>query len=100
VSLISYHDHAPQRIPSLLRVRINNDALLAHLKTMHAQTRGEQGCPGIWRELHACGIRVVSQRVRKLMQLPGQCVAGKPVRIAQGRASARCAVCDASSGDG
>jgi putative transposase len=52
-------------------VRMSNEALLAHIKSIHAEVRGEYGWPRITKELNARGFRVGKERVRKLMQLHG-----------------------------
>lgn len=50
---------------------MSNDALLAHIKAIHAQVKGEYGWPRMWKELLARGIRVGKERVRKLMAQHG-----------------------------
>ena len=50
---------------------LSEDALLAHILSIHAQVKGEYGWPRIWKELLARGIRVGKERVRKLMKLHG-----------------------------
>ena len=49
------------------RSRVSDDAVLAHIKAIHAQVRGEYGWPRMWKELLARGVRVGKERVRKLM---------------------------------
>lgn len=46
---------------------MSDDALLAHIKSIHAEVKGEYGWPRVWKELVARGIRVGKERVRKLM---------------------------------
>lgn len=53
------------------RRSISNDALLVHIRAVHAETKGEYGWPRVWKELLARGVRVGKERVRKLMQLHG-----------------------------
>jgi putative transposase len=48
--------------------RISDDALLVHIKAVHAEVKQEYGWPRIWKELVARGIRVGKERVRTLMQ--------------------------------
>ncbi len=48
--------------------RISDEALLVHIKAIHAQVKQEYGWPKMWKELVARGIRVGKERVRKLMQ--------------------------------
>ncbi|PRX19635.1 helix-turn-helix protein [Paraburkholderia sp. BL18I3N2] len=53
------------------RRRISNDALLVHIKAVHAQSKGEYGWPRVWKKLFAQGIRVSKDRVQRLMKLHG-----------------------------
>ena len=48
--------------------RISNEALLVHIKAIHAEVKQEYGWPRVWKELLARGVRVGKDRVRKLMQ--------------------------------
>jgi len=50
---------------------MSNDALLAHIKAIHAHVKGEYGWPRMWKELLARGVRVGKERVRKLMAQHG-----------------------------
>ena len=56
---------------------LSDDALLVHIKAIHAQTRGGYGWPRTWKELLARGIRVGKGRVQKLMQQHGIRAKGK-----------------------
>lgn len=62
--------------------RLSDDALLVHIKALHAEVRGEYGWPRIWKELLARGIRVGKERVQKLMQRHGIKARGKRKFIA------------------
>jgi len=53
------------------RRRISNDALLVHIKAVHAESKGEYGWPRVWKQLLAQGIRVSKDRVQRLMKLHG-----------------------------
>ncbi|MGF6695841.1 putative transposase [Paraburkholderia sp. MM5496-R1] len=53
------------------RSRVSDDALLANIKAIHAQVKGEYGWPRMWKELLARGVRVGKERVRKLMAQHG-----------------------------
>ncbi|WP_430367347.1 IS3 family transposase [Trinickia sp. NRRL B-1857] len=53
------------------RSRVSDDALLAHIKAIHAEVKGEYGWPRMWKELVARGVRVGKERVRKLMAQHG-----------------------------
>ncbi len=57
--------------------RISNEALLAHIRAIHAQVKGEYGWPRMCKELLARGIRVGKLRVQKLMQQHGIKAKGK-----------------------
>ena len=70
---------APGKPPS---GRLSDDALLVHIKAIHAEVRGEYGWPRIWKELLARGIRVGKDRVQKLMQQHGIEARGKRKFIA------------------
>ncbi len=76
VSPSGYHEHFRRRASPERRKRLSNDALLVHIKAIHAETKGEYGWPRIWKELLAKGIRVGKERVRKLMALHGIKVQG------------------------
>ena len=51
--------------------RITGEALLVHIKAIHAEVKGEYGRPRMCKELLARGIRVGKERVRRLMQRHG-----------------------------
>ncbi|KAF1045040.1 MAG: hypothetical protein GAK38_03270 [Xylophilus sp.] len=55
----------------------SDDALLAHIRAIHEQLRGEYGWPRMHRELRARGLRVGKERVRRLMQRHGIRAQGK-----------------------
>jgi transposase InsO family protein len=77
VSVAGYHEHFFRRASAAQRRHLSDDALLVHIKALHAQTRGSYGWPRIWRELLARGIRVGKERVQKLMQRHGIRAKGK-----------------------
>ena len=81
VSVAGYHEHFV-RHASLIdtagqRRHLSDDALLVHIKAVHAETRNSYGWPRIWRALLARGIRVGKDRVQKLMQRHGIRAKGK-----------------------
>jgi transposase InsO family protein len=85
VSPSGYHEHHHRRARArgaarghTGRGRIGNDALLLHIRAVHAQSKGEYGWPRIWKELLAHGIRVGKERVRKHMKLHGIKAKTKP----------------------
>ena len=51
--------------------RHSDEALLAHMRAIHAEVKGEYGWPRMHKELLARGIRVGKDRVRKLMKQHG-----------------------------
>ena len=77
VSVAGYHEHFVRRASTAQRRHLSDDALLVHIKVIHAQSRGGYGWPRIWKELLARGIQVGKQRVQKLMQLHGIRAKGK-----------------------
>ena len=72
VSVSGFHQHALRHAANDVRKpgsnRISDDALLAHIKAIYVQVKGEYGWPRMWKELLARGIRVGKERVRKLMK--------------------------------
>ena len=77
VSMAGFHKHRLRQISDAPRRHLSNDALLVHIKALHAETRGGYGWPRIWRELRARCVRVGKERVQKLMQLHGIRAKGK-----------------------
>ena len=77
VSLTGYHEHFVRQASGVQRRHLSDDALLVHIRAIHAQTHGGYGWPRIWRELLARGIRAGKARVQKLMQLHGIRAKGK-----------------------
>ena len=69
VSPSGYHQHFRRRAGPEQRKRLSNDALLVHIRTIHAEVKGEYGWPRVWKELLVRGFRVGKERVRKLMVL-------------------------------
>jgi transposase InsO family protein len=55
----------------------SDEAVLAHIKAVHAELRGEYGWPRMHKELLARGVRVGKERVRRLMQRHGIRAKGK-----------------------
>ena len=77
VSVAGYRAHLVRRSSSAPRRHLSEEALLVHIKAIHAETRGAYGWPRIWRELAARGVPVGKERVQKLMQLHGIRARGK-----------------------
>lgn len=72
VSPSGYHQSKQRAANSTpQRNLLSNDAVLANIKAIHAETKGEYGWPRIWKELLARGVRVGKERVRKLMAQHG-----------------------------
>ncbi len=51
--------------------RLTDTALLAHIRAIHTEVKGEYGWPKIHRELRHRGMGVGKERVRKMMQREG-----------------------------
>jgi transposase InsO family protein len=81
VSVSGYFDHQRRehgdRPSSPATGRVSNEALLAHIRAIHAEVKGEYGWPRVWKELLARGIRVGKDRVQRLMKLHGIKARGK-----------------------
>lgn len=75
VSTRGFHDYVlRQKSTPAIGVqvgRVHDMALLAHIKAIHAETRGAYGWPRIWRELRHRGILVGKERVRRMMKVNG-----------------------------
>ena len=69
VSPSGYHQHFARQATPHQRRHVSNDALLVHIKAIHAQSKAEYGWPRVWRELIVRGIPAGKERVRKLMKL-------------------------------
>ena len=72
-----YHQHFTRQVQCGERSRLSDDALLVHIKAIHAESKGSYGWPRVWKELLARGIRVGKDRVRRLMQQHGIKARGK-----------------------
>jgi transposase InsO family protein len=68
VSATGYRQHQLRRAKIAQRRHLTDEALLAHIRAVHAETRGVYGWPCLWRELGKRGLRVGKQRVQRLMQ--------------------------------
>ena len=76
VSVTGYHEHVGRQQAGT-PCHLSEDALLAHIRAVHAETRGAYGWPRIWRQLRRQGIRVGKQRVQRAMQQHGIRARGK-----------------------
>jgi putative transposase len=56
---------------------MGHEALLVHIRAVHAQSKGEYGWSRVWRQLLTQGIRVGKERVRRLMSEHGIKARGK-----------------------
>ena len=65
VSASSYFEHKRRRVTSQPGApgRLSNEALLAHIRAIHAVVKGEYGWPRVWKEPLAHSIRVGKHRV-------------------------------------
>jgi len=78
VSTSGYHEYRRRSgTPAQPGKRIGNDALLVHIRAVHAESRGEYGWPRVWKQLLINGIRVGKERVRRLMHDHGIKARGK-----------------------
>lgn len=53
VSMAGYHEHFVRPASAAQRRHLSDDALLVHIKAIHAETRGGYGWPRTWKELLA-----------------------------------------------
>lgn len=65
------------RVPAKTAGRVSQDALLVHLRAIHAEVKGEYGWPRMWKALQGRGIRVGKQRVQQTMRTHGIRARGK-----------------------
>ena len=81
VSTSGYFEHQRRRAhgrPSQPGgARVGNEALLAHIRAIQADTKGEYGWPRVWKELLARGIRAGKDRVQRIMRAHGIKARGK-----------------------
>ena len=77
VSVSGYHQHQARRRRIAARRHLSDEALLVHIRAVHAESCGAYGWPRIWRELGKRGVRVGKQRVQRLMQKHGIQARGK-----------------------
>jgi putative transposase len=66
-----------RRPANAVRRSHGDEAVLAHIKVIHAELRGEYGWPRMHMELRRRGLRVGKERVRQLMQRHGIRAKGK-----------------------
>ena len=59
------------------KTRMSEVALLAHMRIIQAEAKGEYGWPRMWEALHAKAHRIGKERVRKVMQRHGIVACGK-----------------------
>jgi len=80
VSTSGYFEHQRRRAqaaPSKPGGRVSNENLLANIRAIHAEVKGEYGWPRMWKELLGRGIRVGKLRVQQAMQTHGIKARGK-----------------------
>ena len=71
VSISGYHGQVARQASIAPRRHFSDEALLAHIKAIHTQTRRAYGRPRILRELRKDGVRVGKQRLQTLMHQHG-----------------------------
>ena len=62
------HEHSVRAANATQRRHLSDDALLVHIKAIHAATHVGYGWPRTCKELLARGLRVGKKRVQNLMQ--------------------------------
>lgn len=77
VSVSGYHGHLARQASHAPRRHLSDEALLVHIKAIHAQTKRAYGRPRIWRDLRKDGVRVGKQRLQRLMRQHGIRAKGK-----------------------
>ncbi len=80
VSTSGYFEHqrrSAEGTPSKPGGRVSDESLLAHIRSIHAQVKGEYGWPRMWKELLGRGIRVGKERVQRTMKIHGIKAQGK-----------------------
>ena len=80
-SVARYHEHFVRAASAAQRRHLSDDALLVHIKAIHAETHGGYGWPRTWKELLARGIRVGKERAQKLITRVEQRLNGRPRRV-------------------
>ena len=66
VSVVGHHEHFARRACAAQRRHLSDEALVVHIKAIHAATHGGHGWPRIWKQLLARSIPVGKERVQKL----------------------------------
>ena len=77
VSVSGYHGHVARQASEAPRRHLSDEALLVHIKAVHAQTRRACGPPRIWRVLRNDGVRGGKQPLQTLMRQHGIRAKGK-----------------------
>jgi putative transposase len=77
VSAAGYHEHVARRRAPRPGRHLSDQALLAHIRAVHAENGGAYGWPRVWRQLRGQDIAVGKQRVQRLMQTYGIRARGK-----------------------
>ena len=76
VSLSGYYQQR-SRQPAPDTPRLQDEALLVHIRAAQRASKGEYGWPRVWRHLRSLGVCVGKERVRKRMQQHGIRARGK-----------------------
>jgi putative transposase len=58
VSVAGFHENFVRRASTSQQRHLSDDALLMHIKAIHAETRGGYGWPRTWKELLGRRIRI------------------------------------------
>ena len=68
-SIAAYHAHFVRHASAAQSRHLSDDAVLVHIKAIHAQSGGSYGWTRICKALAGSGIRVGKARIQKRMQL-------------------------------
>jgi putative transposase len=77
VSVSGYHAHVARSANTAPRQHLSEEALLVHVKAVHAQSRSSYGRPRILQELRQAGVPVGKQRLARLMRRHGIAARGR-----------------------
>ena len=78
VSVSGYHGYLARQTRMKPGRGLNDQALLVHVKAVHAQSRGSYGRPRILRQLRSYGVPIGKQRLQRVMHDHG--IMGKAKR--------------------
>ena len=77
VSVSGYHAHVARKAEPTPCLHLSEDALLVHIRAVHAQSHGSYGRPRILQQLRQAGVPVGKQRLTRLMREHGIAAKGR-----------------------